>query len=89
MALGATATDVLRLSLYQAGLLTAAGLVIGLGLAATVGRLMSSALFGVIQLDPATFLAVSAGLAIVSLIAAWVPALRSVRVDPATALRAE
>ena len=89
MALGASAGDVLRLSLRQAGLLTAGGLVIGLLLAASVGRLMSSALFGVIQLDAPTFLAVSASLTLVSLAAAFVPALRSVRVDPATVLRSE
>jgi predicted lysophospholipase L1 biosynthesis ABC-type transport system permease subunit len=89
MALGASAGAVLRLSLRQAGLLTAAGLAIGLLLAASVGRFMSSALFGVIQLDWATFLAVGASLTLVSLAAAFVPALRSVRVDPATVLRSE
>jgi putative ABC transport system permease protein len=56
MALGATASDVLRMALKQAGVLTAIGVAIGLALAAVLGRLMSSAVFGLISLDPATIL---------------------------------
>jgi putative ABC transport system permease protein len=89
MALGATARDVLRLTLKQAGVLTAAGLAIGLVLAFVLARLMSSALFGLIVPDPATFGAVSVALAIVSFTAAFVPARRSVRLDPSAILRAQ
>lgn len=89
MALGATASDILRLTMKQAGGLTAAGLVIGLGLAVLSSRLMSSSLFGIVSLDWTTLVAVSLGLAIVSFGAAYVPAQRSLRLDPAAILRAE
>lgn len=88
MALGATARDVLRLTLKQAGLLTAIGLTMGLALAIALGQLMSSSLFGIVSLDPTTFIAVTATLGFVSLCAAYVPARRSSRLDPATILRA-
>jgi predicted permease len=89
MALGATARDVLRLTLKQAGVLTAAGLAIGFAAAVILGRLMSSALFGLVSLDPATFGAVSLALALVSFVAAYVPARRTLRLDPSTILRAQ
>jgi ABC-type antimicrobial peptide transport system permease subunit len=89
MALGATAPDVLRLTLQQAGALTAVGVGIGLVMAIALGRVMSSALFGLIPLEPQIFVAVSLALAGVSLAAAYVPARRSSRIDPAAILRAE
>jgi hypothetical protein len=87
MALGASAQDVVRLSFAQAARLTAIGLGIGLLLSGVLSHLMSSALFGVIQLDITTVFVVTAGLAVVSFVAAYVPALRSVRLDPAVVLR--
>jgi ABC-type antimicrobial peptide transport system permease subunit len=87
MALGASAHDVIRLSFVQAARLTAIGLGIGIVLSGTLGQIMSSALFGVIQLEVPTIFIVTAGLAIVSFVAAYVPAVRSVRLDPATVLR--
>jgi putative ABC transport system permease protein len=89
MALGATAGDVVRLTMKQAGLLTAAGIASGLALAVLLGRMMSSALFGVISLDVTIFTAVSITLALVSFAGAYVPARRSLRFDPATILRAQ
>jgi predicted permease len=89
MALGASPSDVLNLSLRRAGVLTAAGVGTGLALAAILGRLMSSALFGIVQLELTTFIWVTGVLAIVALAAAYVPALRSARLDPATILRSE
>lgn len=89
MALGATAADVLRLTLRDAGVLTAAGVGIGLVLAVSLGRAMSSAMFGLIPLEPQAFVVVSAALAIVSLLAAYLPARRSSRFDPAAVLRAQ
>jgi ABC-type antimicrobial peptide transport system permease subunit len=56
-------------------------------MALAFGRLLESALFGAIPLQPAPFLAVTIVLAIVSLAAACLPARRTLRLDPATILR--
>jgi putative ABC transport system permease protein len=87
MALGASANDVLRLTLKQAATLTAAGVGIGLVLALLVGYLMASALYGVVVMDLWTVAAVAATLASISLGAAYLPAQRAVRLDPAATLR--
>jgi putative ABC transport system permease protein len=87
MALGASAQDVVRLSFGQAARLTALGLGVGVLLSGVLSHLMSWALFGVIELDITAVFVVTAGLAVVSFVAAYVPALRSVRLDPAVLLR--
>jgi putative ABC transport system permease protein len=87
MALGATAPELLRMTLGQAGALTGLGLALGSLMALAFGRLLESALFGAIPLQPAPFLAVTIVLAIVSLAAACLPARRTLRLDPATILR--
>jgi predicted permease len=87
MALGAHAADVRRLFLRQGVRLTAAGLVIGLAAAALAGRLLSTLLFGVQPVDLITFAIVSVVLGAVALAAAYLPARRAARVDPAGALR--
>jgi predicted permease len=89
MALGATSRDVLRLAMRQAAALTAAGVAIGLLLALLFGRLMASSLFGVVALDATTFVAVGLGLGAASLGAAYFPARRILRFDPAQILRAQ
>src|SRR5690606_3388761 len=88
-ALGATTGDVLRLVGGSAAKVIGAGAAVGLLLAASVARLLSSVLFGVQLLDPATFAAVIAVLAITATIAAVGPAWRAARIDPATVLRSE
>jgi len=89
MALGAQASDVLRLVLRQGMLLafigTAIGLVIGLG----GTRLLKTLLYGVNAADPMTFAAVTLLLGSVTLLACWLPAHRATRVDPMIALRTE
>jgi ABC-type antimicrobial peptide transport system permease subunit len=87
MALGAQASDVVRLAMRQAGALTAAGQAAGLVLGALVSHAMSSALLGVVSLDALTAAAVSLGLGAVSLAAAYLPARRVLRLDPARILR--
>jgi ABC-type antimicrobial peptide transport system permease subunit len=89
MALGARATQVVRLVLGQ-GLRTIA-LGIGIGLAGSVAatRLLSAQLFGVEPTDPLTFASVPIALAIVAMVACYLPARRASRVDPVVALRAE
>ena len=52
-------------------------------------RLIGSMLFGVSTLDPLTYGAVAALLAVVALLAAWGPARRAAAVDPTVALRGE
>ena len=88
MALGATGRDVLRAALKQASVLTGIGMLIGLLLAVVLSQLMSSAIAGILVLDPAIFLSVGLLLGIVSSVAAYVPARRSLRLDPAKILRA-
>ena len=89
MALGARHRDVLRLFMGQGMRLVLLGLVIGLGGAFALTRLMSSLLFGVSTTDAATFVAVAVGLMLVGVFACYLPARRATRVDPLIALRYE
>jgi putative ABC transport system permease protein len=88
-ALGATERSLMQLVLGRGVLLTAAGLVIGVGGSLALTRLMASLLYGVGARDPATMLTVSALLAAVAVIACYVPARRATRTDPLVALRSE
>ena len=89
MALGARHRDVLRLFMGHGMRLVLLGLVIGLGGAFALTRLMSSLLFGVSTNDAATFIAVAVGLMLVGVFACYLPARRATRVDPLIALRYE
>lgn len=89
MALGARSEQVLRMVLSEAVWMTAAGLVIGLGGAVALGRLIASQLYGLKAWDPPTLVASAALLILVALGATWVPAHRAASVDPSKALRAE
>ena len=80
---------VLVLVLRQGLLLTIIGIVIGLAGALALTRLMSTLLYGVDATDPATFAAIVPLLAVVSLVACYIPARRATRVDPLIALRYE
>jgi len=89
MALGAGRGDVLRLFMQQGLRLVLLGLVIGLGGAFVLTRLMSSLLFGVSATDKVTFILVALGLTIAGVCACYLPARRATRVDPLVALRYE
>jgi putative ABC transport system permease protein len=89
MALGAQPGNVLALVMRQGLVLTAIGVIVGVGAALGLTRLMATLLFGVQPTDPVTFLSVSALLAVVALAASYIPALRATKVDPMKALRYE
>jgi hypothetical protein len=64
------------------------GYPVGVGASLVLTRVLSALLFGLTPMDPATYLATSAGLTAVALLATWLPARRASRVDPVIALRA-
>lgn len=89
MALGADAPRVLRLVFRQGAWQVGLGLVLGIALAAGLSRLLTIMLFGIEPWDPATFTTVVSMLAVVALVAIFVPARRAMRVEPMAALRYE
>ena len=88
-ALGARPREVARLVLGQSMRTVALGLVVGVGGALAVSRLLSTLLYGVGATDPLTFIGVTLLLAAVAALASYVPARRATRVDPIVALRYE
>lgn len=89
LALGARARDVARLVLKHSLALTAAGVVVGLLLAAFLTRALAGMLYGVSPVDAWTFAGVPLALAAVALLAAWIPTWRASRIDPSEVLRHE
>ncbi len=69
--------------------LASVGMIIGIGVAFALTRLMASLLFDVSPADPATSAAVAPGLVSAAVLASYLPALRAATIDPADALRAE
>ena len=89
VALGAEPRAVTRLFVGHGLILAAIGVAIGLAGAIGVARLMTSLLFDVSPLDPATYVLVSLTLFAATALACYVPAVRASRVDPIGALRAD
>ena len=87
MALGAQRRDVLTMTVMQGFKLVAIGVGIGLAAALVLTRVMASLLFGVSATDPITFIAISAVLISVAVLASLIPALRATKIDPMVALR--
>ena len=89
MALGAEATQVVRMVLGQGLRAAAAGVALGAGGAWVLGRGVRALLYGVSPGDPLVFGTTALVLVAVAALAAWLPARRAARVDPIVALRAE
>ena len=87
MALGASASGILRQIVGSGLALAAAGAAIGIGIAVALGRLIQEQLFGVRPMDPLTLVAVVVVLAASVLAATFLPARRAARLDPANVLR--
>jgi putative ABC transport system permease protein len=89
MALGAQEGSVISMVMQQNLSWIAAGTAIGLALASSLTRFLSSLLFGVSPYDPFTFAVASMTLALVALAASYVPARRATQIDPMIALRSQ
>ena len=89
LALGAQKSELKWMFVRSALVLTAVGVVIGVGTATAVVQLMKSLLFGISPLDPLTFLTVPLVLAASAALASYLPARRAAAVNPVEALRAE
>ncbi len=89
LALGARPADVRQMFVRYGLTLCALGVVIGIGAAAALTRLMNSLLFGVVPMDPLTFVAVPFTLLAATLAASYLPARRVSTVDPVKSIKAD
>lgn len=89
MALGAQTSDVLGLVLRRSARIAVVGIAAGVLGAVMLARSLSALLFGVLPLDPVTFVSAPALLALVAFAASGIPAMRAARTDPAVVLRQE
>jgi predicted permease len=89
LALGAETSAVRRMVVVQGMRLACVGVVVGLAASFGLARLMTTFLYEVKATDPLIFTAVPVVLALVALVAVWLPARRASRIDPIVALRYE
>jgi ABC-type antimicrobial peptide transport system permease subunit len=89
LALGSDTHRVQRLVVWEGTRLALTGLAIGIPAAFLLSKLLATVLYGVAPNDPLTFGAVAVLLAIVSVVASYLPARRVTRVDPIVAMRVE
>ena len=89
LALGASPSDLVRLVLWRGVSLVGAGTLIGAAGALGVTRLLGGILYGVTATDWPTYLAVTASLLLIGVIACYIPARRATRLDPSVVLRSE
>ena len=88
-ALGAQHRTLIAMILRETAWLLLAGLITGAALSAAAIRLITSRLYGLSPSDPTTVARATLGLAVVAVLATWLPAYRASRVDPLVALRYE
>jgi predicted permease len=89
MALGAQAADVLKLIVAKGMSLTGIGIAAGIAGALALRQFVASLLYGVTATDSLTFTSIALLLAVVALVACWIPGRRATKVDPMIALRSE
>ncbi len=89
MALGASSGEIWRLVIKEGVGLALVGVGIGVAAAFSLTRFLAGLLFGVSNTDPLTYVAVSSCLALVAMLASYIPARRATRVEPMAALRCE
>jgi putative ABC transport system permease protein len=89
MALGARASDVLKLVIGQGMALALVGVALGLLASLALTRVMEGLLFGVSATDPLTYMVIALLLMFVALLACYIPARRATKVDPLIALKSE
>ena len=89
LAIGAQASDILKLVLGQGARLVVGGIALGLAGALILLRGLSSLLYETPATDPLSFVTATAVLGLAALVASFVPARRATKVDPMVALRAE
>ena len=89
IALGASPRNILSLVVRQGMVLAFFGVAIGLAAAFLLVRLIRSLLFGVEVTDPITFAGISLLLAMITLLACYIPARRAARIDPMISLRCD
>jgi predicted permease len=88
MSLGADSGRVQRMILKEGGVLLAIGLVLGVGGTLFAARVIRGLLFGVAPHDPITLIGVAVVMAMIGIVACWIPARRAARIDPAITMRA-
>ncbi|HEV7474606.1 MAG TPA: ABC transporter permease [Pyrinomonadaceae bacterium] len=89
MALGAPRWEVLGLIIKKGMSITMLGVILGVGVALALSRLLTALLFGISPTDKSTFIVVSAFVMLVAWLACYIPARRAAKVDPLIALRYE
>lgn len=89
IAIGAQRSDVLMLVLQQGARTAAAGVLVGILLSLGLTRVISSLLFGITSADPITFLSITLLVAVIAIIASFIPAFIATRTDPVRTLRYE
>jgi predicted permease len=87
MSLGADRWQVERMILGEGGVLLVAGLALGMAGAVVAARAIRGLLFGVAPYDPLTLAGVGGMMALIGIVACWIPAVRAARIDPAITMR--